>query len=134
MHIHTKFLLIHFFLLKCPHCDQAFLERTNMKNHIKNVHKKDESDQARSENPVTTAERRENNVEKLENEIGAIKIMGIPCHICGKKLMSHRTLKLHYKMHSDFEKDYFEQCPFCSSKFADEGNLLSHLEKHRMEE
>ena len=112
-----------------------------MKNHIKNIHSKNESDQARSEDPETTAERickeagrRENNVEKLENEIGAIKIMGIPCHICGKKLMSHRTLKLHYKMHSDFEKDYFEQCPFCSSKFADEGNLLTHLEKHRTEE
>ena len=33
-----------------------------------------------------------------------------------------------------FEKDYFEQCPFCSSKFADEGNLLTHLETHRMEQ
>ena len=123
-----------FSLLKCPHCDQGFLERTNMKKHIKRHHDKDESDHVRSETPMTPAERGENNVKKLENEIGAIKIMGIPCHICGKKLMSHRTLKLHYKMHSDFENEYFEQCPFCSSKFADEGNLLTHLEKHRMEE
>ena len=129
------FLLLFFLsILKCPHCDQRFLERANMKNHIKNIHKKDESDQVRSENLMTAADRRKDNVEKLENEIGAIKIMGIPCHICGKKLMSHRTLKLHYKMHSDFENEYFEQCPFCSSKFADEGNLLTHIEKHRMEE
>ena len=114
---YNLFSYIFFFsILKCPHCDKRFLERANMKNHIRNIHSNDENYLA-SLDPRTPVEIRENNVENedkkmvenegkkvVENEGKKVVEISSPtnkhsCNICGKMLLCRQSLKRHLKIH-----------------------------------
>ena len=87
-----------------------------MKNHIRNIHSKDENYSANLD-PRTPVEIRENNAESEDkNEIDAIEgklIIDLSkvdeklssskkrfsCNICGKMLLCKQSLKRHLKIH-----------------------------------
>ena len=88
-----------------------------MKNHIRNIHSKDENYSANLD-PRTPVEIRENNAESEDkNEIDAIesklssdlskvdenlsssKKKLFSCNICGKMLLCKQSLKRHLKIH-----------------------------------